>query len=292
MPAVPTSGADAAPARASGRVLRELARSCHPVPTLAVTALTAGLCALADVSLARAVLVVMAVFVGQLSIGWGNDYLDRDRDRAVARTDKPVAAGAVPAALVGGAARVALTAAVLLSFGLGLRPAAAALVVLAAGWIYNAGVKATVWSWLPYAAAFGTLPAVATLSAAPARWPAGWALGAGACLGVAAHLANVLPDLVDDAATGVRGLPHRLGSRWTAVLAAVLLTVASGVVLFGSGLGHPALRWALLAVAAAISGAGSLSAYRRPGSPLYFRAIIALALADLVLFAVSGATLT
>src|SRR3712207_7375206 len=32
-------------------------------------------------------------------------------------------------------------------------------------------------------------------------------------LGVGAHLLNVLPDLEDDAATGVRGLPHVLGPR-------------------------------------------------------------------------------
>src|SRR5665647_499792 len=29
----------------------------------------------------------------------------------------------------------------------------------------------------------------------------------------AAHLANVLPDLGDDVATGIRGLPHRIGAR-------------------------------------------------------------------------------
>ena len=48
---------------------------------------------------------------------------------------------------------------------------------------------------------------MATLSASPPRMAPGWAVAAGACLGVAAHLANVLPDLADDASTGVRGLP-------------------------------------------------------------------------------------
>ena len=36
-------------------------------------------------------------------------------------------------------------------------------------------------------------------------------MGAAAALGSAAHFVNVLPDLADDAATGVHGLPHRLG---------------------------------------------------------------------------------
>ncbi|MEP6852654.1 MAG: UbiA family prenyltransferase [bacterium] len=272
--------------------LRALALSCHPVPTAAVTALSAGLCALAGVPLARSVVVVVAVFLGQLSIGWDNDYLDRERDRAVARTDKPVAAGALPAAVVGTASRAALVLAVVASLALGLRPGAAALVIVAAGWSYNAGLKATAWSWLPYAIAFGSLPAVATLAASPSRFAAPWAVAAGACLGVAAHLANVLPDLLADAATGVRGLPHRLGPRGTAVLGAGLLTAASAVVLFGSELGTVAVRWVLLAAATAVAAAGALAARRRPDSPLYFRAIIVLALADLVLFATSGASLT
>jgi hypothetical protein len=56
-------------------------------------------------------------------------------------------------------------------------------------------------SWLPYAIAFGMLGG-RDLSATSSRWPAPWALAAGALLGVAAHLANVLPDLLED-------VPHR-----------------------------------------------------------------------------------
>jgi hypothetical protein len=41
-----------------------------------------------------------------------------------------------------------------------------------------------------------------------------WAFAAGALLGVAAHFANVLPDLDDDRATGVRGLPQSLAALW------------------------------------------------------------------------------
>ena len=103
----------------------------------------------------------------------------------------------------------------------------AALVTVACGWAYNLGLKATALSWLPYAIAFGMLPAVVTLSASPPRWPAAWALAAGALLGVAAHLANVLPDLSQDAATGVHGLPHRLGAKATALAGAGILLAAS-----------------------------------------------------------------
>ena len=50
---------------------------------------------------------------------------------------------------------------------------------------------------------------------------------AGALLGVGAHLVNALPDLADDEATGVRGLPHRLGPRWTPPVATAVLVLAS-----------------------------------------------------------------
>ena len=71
------------------------------------------------------------------------------------------------------------------------------------------------------------LPSLVTLSAAEPSLSAPWAWVAGAALGVAIHLTNVLPDLDDDARTGVRGLPHRLGRRVSAVIAAVALDMAS-----------------------------------------------------------------
>ena len=76
------------PARHLGRRSSAgLALSCHPLPTIAVTAISAGLAALAGLSPARGALVVAAVFAGQLSIGWSNDAIDAARDRA-SRSDR------------------------------------------------------------------------------------------------------------------------------------------------------------------------------------------------------------
>ena len=269
-------------------LVRALALSCHPIPSLAVTALTAGLAALADLSLGRAALVTAAVFTGQLSIGWSNDYLDADRDRAVHRGDKPVASGVVAPAVPAIAALVALIVTLALSAALRWPGGATALVTVACGWAYNLGLKATALSWLPYAIAFGMLPAVATLSAAPPRWPAAWALTAGALLGTAAHLANVLPDLSQDAATGVRGLPHRLGAKATALAGAGILLAASAVILFGPG-GEPGWwRWAGFLAALLVAGTAAASAYRDPSSQRFFRATILIAAMDLAFFALSG----
>jgi len=270
------------------RLVRALALSCHPIPTLAVTAITAGLAALAGLPLGRGTLVTAAVFAGQLSIGWSNDYLDAERDRAAHRVDKPIATGSLERRLVGASAVVALLLAAALSVWLGWPGGAAALGTALCGWAYNAGLKATALSWLPYAIAFGLLPAVATLSALPPRWPPLWAMAAGALLGVAAHCANVLPDLADDAAGGIRGLPHRIGARATALSAAALLFCASAVVLFGPGGGVSA--WQLLGFAATVGVAvvAARAAYRDPSSPMFFRATILIAGIVLVSFAFAG----
>jgi 4-hydroxybenzoate polyprenyltransferase len=275
----------------SNSLVRALALSCHPIPSLAVTTLTAGLAGLAGLPLGRGVLVTAAVFTGQLSIGWSNDYIDAERDRAVARSDKPVTSGALPARTAGIAAVVALVGTVALSAALGWPGGAAALVTVLCGWLYNLGLKATVLSWLPYAIAFGILPAVATLSASPPRWPAAWALAAGALLGVAAHLANVLPDLREDEATGVRGVPHRLGAKTTALAGAGVLLVASAVILFGPG-GQPGWwRWAGFAAALLVAAAAATSALHDPSSKRFFQATILIAAMDLVFFALSGTSL-
>jgi 4-hydroxybenzoate polyprenyltransferase len=268
--------------------VRALALSCHPLPSLAVTVLAAGLAALVDLPLGRGLLLTAAVFTGQLSIGWSNDYLDAERDRTVARSDKPVATGAVTPRLAGIAALVALIATLTLSAALGWPGGAVALVTVLCGWLYNLGLKGTVLSWLPYAIAFGLLPAIATLSASPSRWPASWAIIAGGLLGVVAHLANVLPDLKQDAATGIRGLPHRLGPQRTALAGAGILLTVSAVVLFGPGDQPGPWLWAGFAAAVLIAGTAAAGAYRDPSSRRFFLATILIAGLDLALFALAG----
>jgi 4-hydroxybenzoate polyprenyltransferase len=116
-------------------------------------------------------------------------------------------------------------------------------------------------------------------------------LSAGALLGVAAHLANVLPDLGEDAATGVRGLPHRFGARATALAGAAILTVASAVILFGAGDPPSPWRWAGFGAAALVGCTAAGIAYRDPSSRQFFFVTILIAGMDLAFFALSGARL-
>ena len=122
-----------------------------------------------------------------------------------------------------------------LSLALGWRAGLAHLVAVAAAWSYNLWLKGTVLSWLPFALAFGLLPAVVTLALDPPVAPPWWLVAAGALLGVGAHLVNVLPDLEDDRATGINGFGHRIGRRATAVLAPLVLVAATVLVVARSG---------------------------------------------------------
>jgi len=270
---------------------RALVLSCHPGPTLAVTVLAVPLTVAAGGDAAVAVHVTLVVLVGQLSIGWSNDWLDAARDAAVGRTDKPVAAHTVSAATVRGAAWVGLALCVPLSLSLGVRAAVAHLVVVAGGWAYNLGLKATAWSWLSYAVSFAALPAVAVLALPGAHAPAWWLLATGSLLGVGAHLTNALPDLEDDRATGVNGMPHRLGRRTTGIVAPLLLASGSVVVALAPAGPPTVVGWAGLAVAVAVLLAAGMAAATRPASRLPFAASIVVALVDVVLLVVTGSAL-
>jgi 4-hydroxybenzoate polyprenyltransferase len=117
-------------------------------------------------------------------------------------------------------------------------------------------------SVVPYAVAFGALPAFVTLGLPGHPWPPGWAVGAAALLGSGAHFVNTLPDLASDIALGVRGLPQRLGPRWSLLVGAGLLAASAGLVALAPA-GRPGsgelmlLGSALVAVAAVVATAAT-----------------------------------
>ncbi|NYJ06094.1 UbiA family prenyltransferase [Petropleomorpha daqingensis] len=272
----------------AGGLVRGLVLATHLGPTVAVTLVATLLGVAAGVGGARTTLLCVAVLAGQASIGWSNDWLDADRDRVVARADKPVVQGAVSPTLLRALALAAVALAVVLSLLLGLVPGLLLLLLVASGWAYNAGLKRTVLSGLPYLVGFGALPA-GVVAAAPgtpiAPW---WLIGAGAALGGAAHLANVAPDLEDDLATGVRGLPHRLGPVVSAVIGAALLGAASLLLVFGPPGPPTVAAWVGLLVAVPAVAVAALA-----GTPrwrgLAFPAVMLLTVLDVVLLLAGGA---
>jgi len=119
--------------------------------------------------------------------------------------------------------------------------------------------------------------------------PPAWLVAAGALLGGGAHFANVLPDLEDDAATGVHGLPHRLGASGSTIAAAVLLLGATLTLVFGPD-GPPSWAgWSAAAAAVVVLPLGWYAARRAQGRRVaMFRAVIVVALIDVLLLIFSG----
>lgn len=262
-----------------------LLRAAHVGPAVAVTTIAALLALALGLPAYEGVVVTVAVFTGQLTIGWGNDLLDVDRDREVGRRDKPLANGDLTPSSVVRWLIVAAAACAVLSMLAGWRSGATHLVLLvASGHLYNLYLKATAWSWLPYAVAFGSLPAVVSLADSPSEWPPVWMVGTAATLGVAAHFLNALPDLEDDVATGVRGLPHRFGAIRSRLIATALLVLASAVAVLGPA-GTPA-TWAWAALAAVVALA-ALALFGDGKTPFY--AAITIALLNVVLLTVVAA---
>ena len=231
------------------------------------------------------------MLASQLAIGWTNDWLDADRDAEVGRTDKPIPSGAVAADTVGVGAVVAGIAVVPLALLSGWRRPGDHRRRLVSGLAYDWPLKFTAFSVLPYARLVrraAPRSCVLALPGAPA--PPWWLVAAGALLGGGAHFANVLPDLADDARTGVRGLPHRLGadgllgSRPAALLLgrdraaglrAARTTVVAGVATFAAAAVVPAARLA--------------PAPGAPGSRAAFRAVLVVAVLDVILLVANGA---
>ena len=277
------------PARSPLRRASALARSTHPGPGIAVTVVAMLLGVAVGLEPWRVAVLGVAMLLDQSSVGLSNDWIDADRDRAVGRDDKPVARGEIPMHVVRAAAWITAGAALLLTLPLGLAATAAHLVALGSAWAYNAALKNSPVSVLPYALSFGLLPALASLARPVPALPVWWAVSAGALLGVAAHFANVLPDLDDDRETGIRGLPHRLGLRASIVITWVALVLAAAAIAVGSG-GSPVSLIGFV-VSLAIGITGLLLALRRGVGRWLFRLVITAALLDVAMLVLAGSRL-
>lgn len=257
----------ALPRGSAPRLLRA-ARIIHPFPTLLNVAATAGLAFVAVRGVPDASIMVrmLAVMLGaQCAIGVANDYFDRDLDAAT-KPWKPVAAGIVSpgqAALLAGALAVA-TAGVATTLGAG--SFALAMLGMACGLAYDARLKRSLLSAVPYMIAIPTLPLWVWLTLGawtPVLW---WLLPLGALIGLALHLANTLPDLEGDAANGVAGLAHRLGARASMLLAYASFAAALALSAVPAAVVDYDARYylpALVAGIAALAGSGTAFAVRR-----------------------------
>jgi len=171
---------------------------------------------------------------GQIAVGAVNELVDADLD-AVSRPDKPIPAGLVTVR----GARVMTTAGIVVMVVLGQRLGLEALSLCALGTgvgvSYSLWFKRTIWSWVPYLVALPLLP-IWVWSALDEVDPALLVIyPIGAAAVVAVNLAQSLPDIASDQASGVRTLAVALGpisahwACWGAMALAAALTVALSV---------------------------------------------------------------
>ncbi len=204
--------------------IRGLLKASHFGPTLIVTSISWFF--------ARyywwegpALFIAFGVFTGQLVDGWSNDLYDYEDDLKHNRVKKPLVSGAI--------SRQYLTKwlcfMVPFSFianllgPLGFKGGLVYMFGISMGVAYNFYFKYNIFSWLPYALAFAALPSCVAIS--KDITPPTWMWLGGAIFGTAAHFINVIKDLDQDRASGIGGLPQRIGKRNSIVAAAFLIAL-------------------------------------------------------------------
>ncbi|MEI6407689.1 MAG: UbiA family prenyltransferase [Actinomycetes bacterium] len=199
-----------------------LIKAMHLGPTLIVATAT-FLLAQFQFSNLSACEITLAIIAGQCVVGWSNDLIDYPLDRAVNRQSKPLVSGSLNRKSLVVAIPSALAAAILLSyFGpLGFKGMMIHLLGIASATFYNLGMKSTLLSVLPYAISFGLLPwavFVAAGKSAPTWIYVGFILFA-----CAFHFLNVVKDMDSDRLLNIGGLPQRLGTKGSLVVAGALV---------------------------------------------------------------------
>jgi 4-hydroxybenzoate polyprenyltransferase len=203
-----------------------LLKAAHFGPTLIVTAISFAFATYYWWE-GPAYVIAFGVFTGQLVVGWSNDLYDFDDDLKHQRTNKPLVSGLITKQFLIKWLRFMLPFSFVANLlgPLGVEGGSVYMLGIACGVAYNFFFKFSILSPLPYAIAFAALPSSVALS--KDINPPMWMLLGGALFGMAAHFINVIKDMDQDQASGIRGLPQRLGKVKSIAAAAVL--IAAGI---------------------------------------------------------------
>jgi 4-hydroxybenzoate polyprenyltransferase len=206
-------------------------RAAHFGPTIIVTA-TTFLLALSQYSLIDSIRVAIAIFAGQLVVGWSNDFIDAPLDIAAQRTKKPIVSNEIDPEQLKKSILVALVAALLLSLfsPLGLTGTLIHFLGILSATFYNLKLKSTILSPIPYIVSFGALPWAIYLPVG--NQPPLWLFIDFMLIAVAFHFFNVLKDFQWDINQGVLGLPQRLGRNVSSIVSISLVVSAVIVLIF------------------------------------------------------------
>ncbi len=241
-------------------------RVIHLGPSIAVTTIAAALGAIllaqADIGLGgRWLLMVLSVAGSQVFTGATNDLVDRVRDAAAGREEKPIPAGSLSPNAAAWIASVGLAVMLAAVTRLGALVLGLSVAAVASAAIYNLFLSRTPLSPLPYVVSFGILPLWIAAGVGLGLDRVAAAVPLAAAFAVAAHLANTVRDFEADRRTGSRSLAQVLGRR-TTLRVAVLLSLAVGLGVGGAlivgGRATPAsIALGVIGLAAVAQGAGS-----------------------------------
>jgi 4-hydroxybenzoate polyprenyltransferase len=206
-------------------------RAAHFGPTVIVTTIT-FLLALSQYSLIDSLRVAVAIFAGQLVVGWSNDFIDAPLDIAAQRTKKPIVSKEINPEQLKNSIVVALITALFLSLfsPLGINGTLIHFLGILSATIYNFKLKPTVLSPLPFIVSFGALPWAIYLPVG--NQPPLWLYLDFMLIAVAFHFFNVLKDFQWDINQGVLGLPQRLGRNASLVISISLIISAILILIF------------------------------------------------------------
>ncbi len=174
-----------------------------------------------------AYVIAFGIFCGQLVVGWSNDLYDFEDDFAHHRTKKPLVAGLItPDYLHKWIYFMTPFAFFANLFGpLGIKGGLVYMLGIAFGIGYNFYFKFNAASPLPFAIAFAALPSSIAIS--KDITPPVWMSLGGALWGMAGHFINVIKDMDQDQASGINGLPQRLGKKRSVVAAGILIALGA-----------------------------------------------------------------
>jgi 4-hydroxybenzoate polyprenyltransferase len=228
---------------------------------------TGGIAVLAGADPMTALRLALSMACLQASIGAVNDLVDAPLD-AGSKSGKPLAAGHLSIALAQAWAVLSLVLGLVLAAPSGPATLAVAVAGVGLGYLYDARLSRTAWSWLPLSLALPLVPIFAWLGATGAVPPGLSVLVPVAVIaGGALMVGNALADVERDAAAGKATVAVRFGRRraWlvnaAGMAAAVGLALAfapggdAGIVAGGGGKGTLELLAELRALGIPLGGA-------------------------------------
>jgi len=206
-----------------------LAQAAHLKQAVFTALCVGGVAALVGRPAREAGVILVTVLVGQTILGWHNDIVDADKDRAHGAKGKPIADGRLGTGTAWYAIVVAALVLVPLAITTGITAACFYLGSVAIAMVGNVLGRTGFFSWWSWAVAFGLLPAYLSYGG----W-GGQAVGEppevaitvlAGVLGIGVHFMRSVWGLVADHEAGWTYLPLKLGLRLGATRLLALSTL-------------------------------------------------------------------